>query len=210
MINSEEVLKTFWRCLEDIFGRRLGKTSCRCLENAFKTSSKRVQDSLKMSWRCLEEFFQASWQDLLKASWKHFEGVLKKYMTKANIFVLIKAPRIRLEGLLKTSLPKRMFTGRTDFTKIKRPRIRHFTKSAFFEKKIFFFLIWIKSNFWFRETRPPPALIKQRYPFIQVKHPFPRKIWFKYFILDKQGGLNQGFQLNLCNILSIIVFHVFT
>ena len=86
--------KTSWRCLEDVL-----KTSWRCLEDLF---ARRLEDVLKTSWRCLE--------DVLKTSWKRYEDVLKTYnqdeyadldedledvfwrrMSKANIFLLIKA-----------------------------------------------------------------------------------------------------------------------
>ena len=53
------VFKTSWRCLQDIFVRRL--------EDVLQTSWRR----LKTSWRCLE--------DVLKASWKRLEDVLKTY-----------------------------------------------------------------------------------------------------------------------------------
>ena len=81
--------------------RYLCKTSWRCLENVF---ARRLEAVLKRSWRCLE--------DALNLSWKRFEDVWKTYgqdeyigldqdvfwrhMTKANIFVLIKTSWRRL------------------------------------------------------------------------------------------------------------------
>ena len=75
------VLKTCWRCLEDIFGIRVEdvlkpswwcvlKTCSRCLEDIFGI---RVEDVLKtswrrlgkISWRCLEDIFARCFQDVL-------------------------------------------------------------------------------------------------------------------------------------------------
>ena len=54
----QDVLKTPWRCLEDVFARRLRdvlkrnlKTSWRCLEDALKTSLKHLENVSKVSWR---------------------------------------------------------------------------------------------------------------------------------------------------------------
>ena len=66
------ILKTSWRCLEDIFpryledvlktsSRSLAKTSWRFLQDVLKTSSKRLQDILKMSWI---RFCKSSWKRL--------------------------------------------------------------------------------------------------------------------------------------------------
>ena len=57
-----------WRCLQDVFARRL--------EGVLKTS---WQDVLKMSWRRLENVLKTSWRRFCKTSWKHLENVLKKY-----------------------------------------------------------------------------------------------------------------------------------
>ena len=86
----QNLLKTSWRCLEDIFAR--------CLEDVLKTSWKRLENILKTSWRCLEDVFarhledvlKTSWQvvlktswrclgDILKTSWKRLQHVLKTY-----------------------------------------------------------------------------------------------------------------------------------
>ena len=126
-----------WRCLEEIFSRRLGKTSWRYLEDAFKTYSKRLQDVLKMPWR---SFWKTPWRHLeeswrrlgnvWKTSWRRLERVWPRWIywslsrrlrtfwgriTKANIFVLIKTSWRRLEEIFwrqrqKTS-SRRMFSG---------------------------------------------------------------------------------------------------
>ena len=65
------VLETAWRCLENIFARR-------------------IKDVLKTSWRLVLKTFL---QNALKTSWRRLENVSKTFwrrMTKTNIFVLIK------------------------------------------------------------------------------------------------------------------------
>ena len=69
------------------------------LENVFKTS---LQDVLKMSWkrfkdalaRRLKNVLKISWSRmtkvLTKTSWRRLEDIFWRYMTKMNIFVLIK------------------------------------------------------------------------------------------------------------------------
>ena len=77
----QNLLKTSWRCLEDIFAR--------CLEDVLKTSWKRLEDILKMSWRrfckaswrCFEDVLASSLEDVLKMSWRHLEDVLKTSST---------------------------------------------------------------------------------------------------------------------------------
>ena len=54
------VFKTSWRCLQDVFARRL-------------------EDVLKTSWRRLEDVLKTFLQDVLKTSWKRLEDVLKTY-----------------------------------------------------------------------------------------------------------------------------------
>ena len=81
------IWKTFWRyfedlllrppskCLEDVLNmswRRLGKTPWRCLQEELMTSWKHLEYVLKISWRHVL-------QDVLKATWKRPEDVLKKY-----------------------------------------------------------------------------------------------------------------------------------
>ena len=76
------VLKTSWRCLEDIFPRRLEdglKTSSRRLEDIFRTSSKHLQNVFKTSWRRIQIY----------SSWRRLEEVLWRRMTKVNAYVLI-------------------------------------------------------------------------------------------------------------------------
>ena len=76
------ILKTSWRCLEDIFPRHLedvlksssrplAKTSWRCLQDVLKTSSKRLQDILKMSWI---RFCKTSWKRLKEVLKTHHQG----------------------------------------------------------------------------------------------------------------------------------------
>ena len=85
-ISLQDVLKTSWRCLEDVFQDVL-KTFWRRLEDVLKTSWKRLEDVLKMSWRrfcktswrCLEDVFARRLEDVLKTSWKRLEDVLKTY-----------------------------------------------------------------------------------------------------------------------------------
>ena len=75
------VLKTSWRCLEDVFQDVL-KTFWRSLADVLKTSSKRLEVVLKMSWR-----------RLCKTSWRPLENVLKmswRRIVKTNILVLTK------------------------------------------------------------------------------------------------------------------------
>ena len=57
------VFKTSWRCLQDVFARRL-------------------EDVLKTFWRRLEH--------VLKTSWKRLEDVFWRRMSNKNIFVFIK------------------------------------------------------------------------------------------------------------------------
>ena len=85
MTHLEDVLKTFWKRLEDILRtsrRLLGKTSWRFLED---------NTSWKTSWRRLEDFLVRRLEDVLKT--RHLEKVLKtswRRITKTDIFVLIK------------------------------------------------------------------------------------------------------------------------
>ena len=128
MIHVENVLKTSWTSLGDIFARSL--------EDVLKTSKKYLSNVLKMSWRRLEDVFKTFLQDVLKTSWRDFKDVLKtswKRMTrtsilvliqdvfwrrvsKANIFVLMKTPwrcllKTKTKDVFKTSSSRRMFAG---------------------------------------------------------------------------------------------------
>ena len=84
MIRLEKVLKTSlqgvlkmsWRCLEDVFVRRLENVLERRLEDVLKTF---LQDVLRMSWRRLEDVFARRLEDVLKMSWKRLDDVLKTY-----------------------------------------------------------------------------------------------------------------------------------
>ena len=68
----ENVLKTTWRCFEDVFARRL--------EDALKTF-------LKTSWRRMTK---RNILVLIKASWRHLEDVFWRRTSKPNMFVLVK------------------------------------------------------------------------------------------------------------------------
>ena len=77
------VFKTSWRCLQDVFARRL--------EDVLKTSWRRLG---KTSWKCLEYVLNTSWirlENVLKTSWRG--------MDKTNILVLT---RTSWRRLLKT------------------------------------------------------------------------------------------------------------
>ena len=58
------IFKTSWRCLQDVFARRL--------EDVLKTSWRRLG---KTSWRCLEDVFARRLEDVLKTSWRRLEDV---------------------------------------------------------------------------------------------------------------------------------------
>ena len=108
----QDVLKTSWRCLENVFADLL-KTFSKPLEDAL---ARRLEDVLKTFWKRLEDVLKTYGQeeyigldqDVLKTSWRR--------MTKANIFVLIKMSWRRLEDVFwrrrwKTSSSRRMFAG---------------------------------------------------------------------------------------------------
>ena len=107
----QDVLKTSWRCHEDVFAKRL--------EDVLITSWRRLG---KMSWRRLENVLKTSWRRmaetnilvLIKMSWRHLEDVFWRRMTKANIFVLIKTSwrrplKMKTKDVFKTSSSRRMF-----------------------------------------------------------------------------------------------------
>ena len=81
----ENVLKTSWRCLGDVFQDVL-KMSWRHLG---KTSPGQLEDVLKKSWRRLEDgMSKTNILVLTKTSWRRLKGVFWRRKTKANIFVL--------------------------------------------------------------------------------------------------------------------------
>ena len=113
-----------WKCLEDIFARRLEdtlKTSCRRLQNVLKTSwedilktsqrrledvwprwiywswPRRFEDILKTSSENLRHFWKLS--ALIKTSWGCLKDVFLRRKPRANIFVLIKTSWRRLEDV---------------------------------------------------------------------------------------------------------------
>ena len=125
-ISLQDVLKTPWRCLEDVFQGIL-KTFWRRLQNVLKMSWRRFW---KTSWRRLE----ASWkrlegvlktygqdeyigvdQDVLKTCWRRFEGVFWRRKAKASIFVLKTSWRrllkTKTKEVFKTSSSRQMFAG---------------------------------------------------------------------------------------------------
>ena len=116
-ISLQDVLKTSWRCLEDVFARRLEdvlKTSWRHLG---KTSWRRLEDVLKTSWRRLEDV----WSRRIYWSWpRSLEDFFWRRMTKANVFALTKTSwrrrqntsSRRLWNVFKTSLSRPMFGGK--------------------------------------------------------------------------------------------------
>ena len=101
------VFKTSWRCLQDVFARRLEdvlKTSWRRLENVLKTSWRGIEDVfarrlevvLKTSWRRMEK---TNILVLTKTSWTRLEHVIWRRMINKNIFVFIKTSWRRLEDV---------------------------------------------------------------------------------------------------------------
>ena len=99
----EYLFKMSWRCLEDIFARRLEDVIARLLEDSWNV--------LKTSSELLEDVWKMSWTRFCKTPWRRLENVLKMYgqdeyigldqnvfwrrMTKANIFFLIKTSSSR-------------------------------------------------------------------------------------------------------------------
>ena len=86
----EDVLKTFSKCLEDVFARSL--------EDVLKTSWRHVS---KTSWRCLEDVWPR--RTYWFWSWR-LENVFWRRISKANIFLLH-------QDVLKTSSSRRMLAG---------------------------------------------------------------------------------------------------
>ena len=101
---------------------------------------------------------------------------------------------------------------RDNFRKIKHAGIKYFNKSALFGKRKFINLNWACQKYLLIriDLTSTDFSVLSKCPFvkqIQVENPFPRIIWFSYFILAKQGVLNQKIQLNLCSIFSILIFN---
>ena len=101
MIRLENVLKTYFQdVLQDVF-----KTSWKHLEDIF---ARRLEDVLKTSWKRLEDILRTFLQDVLKmfqwslgnTSWRRLENVLTtswRRMPKMNMLVLIKTSWRKLE-----------------------------------------------------------------------------------------------------------------
>ena len=102
------VFKTSWRCLQDIFARRL--------EDVLKTSWRPLG---KISWRCLEDVLKTSWRRYSKTSsrrlqdvwtrriywsWpRRLNNVLKTSSEDVWLIRLYSSSSRRLEDILKTS-----------------------------------------------------------------------------------------------------------
>ena len=106
------VFKTSWRCLQDVFARRL--------EDVLKRSWKRLEDVLKTSWKRLEDVWTRriywSWprrlKDVLKTS---FEDVwlIRIYSSSSGRLedVFWRQDERSLQDVFKTSSSRRMFAG---------------------------------------------------------------------------------------------------
>ena len=94
----QNVLKTSWRCLEDIF------------QDVLTTFSRHVG---KTSWRRLEDV----WPRRIYWSWtRRLEDVFWRRKARASIFVSIKTSwrrilKTKMEDVLKTSSSKQMFAA---------------------------------------------------------------------------------------------------
>ena len=60
-----------WRCLEDVFARRLEDVLKTFWRHLGMLSWRRLENVLKTSWRCLEDVFARRLEDVLKMSWRH-------------------------------------------------------------------------------------------------------------------------------------------
>ena len=122
-ISLQDVLKTSWRCLEDVFQDIL-KTFWRRLQNVLKTSwrwledvfARCLEDVLKTYWRCLEDVLKTSWRRLAKTNILVLTKTSWRRKAKPNIFVLIKTSSRHLQDVFwrrrrKTSSTRRMFAG---------------------------------------------------------------------------------------------------
>ena len=93
----QNVLKTSWRCLEEVFPRRLENVLARRLENVLKTSSRSLEDvwarRLCWSWSRrllktyeLDKYFRLD-QDVLKTPWKRLlKTKTKDVFIKTNVW----------------------------------------------------------------------------------------------------------------------------
>ena len=127
------VFKTSWRCLQDVFARRLEdvlKTSWRCLEDVLKTSWRRLEDvwtrRIYWSWpRRLEDVLKTSSEDIrlrwTYSSWsRRLEDVFKTSFEDED--------ERRLQDVFKTSSSKRMFAG-----------YKYFNQDTFKLSKLYFY-----------------------------------------------------------------------
>ena len=90
----QDVLKASWRRLQDIFAKRLPKTSSRRFQDVFKTSSK----------TCLQDVLQLCLQDVFKTSWKTKNVTLKTSSRCLQDVFSTSSPRPMFPGLLRVEL----------------------------------------------------------------------------------------------------------
>ena len=117
MIRLENVLKTSWRCFEDIFARRLKDVSKTPWKRFSKTSWRCLEDALKTSWKHFENVLARRLEDVLKMSWKRLEDVLKTYDEDGYIGLdqeVLKTSwrrflKTKTKDVFKTSPSRRMF-----------------------------------------------------------------------------------------------------
>ena len=114
----QDALKTSWRCLEDVFARRLEdvlKTYSQgeyigLDQDVLKTSSEdvRLRQTYSSRWRRLENVLKILLQDVLKMSWRRLQNVLKtswrclEDVLKTFLQDVLKTSWKRLEDVLKT------------------------------------------------------------------------------------------------------------
>ena len=102
-------------CLQDVFktfSRRLQDVLPRCLQDVFKTSSRHLQDVLKTSSRRLQNVFKTSsrrLQDVFKTFSRRFQDVFKTFsrhfqdVLQKRLQDIFKTSSRRLQNVFKTS-----------------------------------------------------------------------------------------------------------
>ena len=86
------VLKASWKRsgflrLQDAFktsSRRLQEVLQKCLQDIFKTSWRRLQNVSKASWRCLENVLKASWRCLEEVFARRFQDILRTFWRRLS------------------------------------------------------------------------------------------------------------------------------
>ena len=88
----QDVLKTFWRRLQDDLPRRLEDVFKATCQDVLNMSSRRL---VKASWTCLQDVLKTFLQHVLKTSWRRLEDVspIRIYSSWSS----------RFENVLKTS-----------------------------------------------------------------------------------------------------------